>query len=257
MTSRGHINIIGPMNKKTTFFLSAGLVISSIVIFVIHFSVFHDFHHIMIYTVHDLAFLPLEVLFVTLILHRIIESIQKKHMLGKMNMAVGMFFSECGTRLLKDIVATDDDQKEISEKLMIKINWKKGDYARALVQVEKMEGDLELTAPVLSGLKSFLDKKRDFQLNLLGNPNLLEHESFTDLLWAVFHLTEELSARSDMTNLPENDLKHLEIDIMRAYRLLVREWLKYMEKLQHDYPYLFSMAVRTNPLDKNANPVFA
>jgi len=30
-------------------------------------------------------------------------------------------------------------------------------------------------------------------LGLLGNPNLLEHDSFTDLLWAVFHLMEELS----------------------------------------------------------------
>ena len=35
--------------------------------------------------------------------------------------------------------------------------------------------------------------------------------------------------------------------------LLVREWLSYMEHLKSDYPYLFSLAVRTNPFDPNAS----
>jgi hypothetical protein len=210
----------------------------------------------MIYTVHDLAFLPLEVLLVSLVLHRIIDSIQKKHMLNKMNMAIGMFFSECGTVLLKSVVLMDDDENEISEKLLIKNSWGKSDYKKALVEVEKLEGDLTMASNALEALHVLLSSKRDFLLRLLENPNLLEHECFTDLLWAVFHLTEELAARPDLSILPENDIKHLEIDIMRAYRLLVREWLNYMEKLQNDYPYLFSMAVRTNPMDKNADPVF-
>jgi len=210
----------------------------------------------MIYTFHDLAFLPLEVLLVSLVLHRIIDSIQKKHMLNKMNMAIGMFFSECGTELLQSIVLMDDDKNEISENLLIKNSWSRADYRRALIQVEKLEGDLDLNTDSLTILSLLLSKKRDFMLRLLENPNLLEHECFTDLLWAVFHLTEELIARPELNTLPENDLKHLEIDIMRAYKLLVREWLSYMEKLKKDYPYLFSMAVRTNPMDRNADPVF-
>ena len=54
----------------------------------------------------------------------------------------------------------------------------------------------------LVGLKSFLLAKRNFLLGLLENPNLLEHESFSELLWAVFHLTEELASRKDFKNLP-------------------------------------------------------
>lgn len=41
-------------------------------------------------------------------------------------------------------------------------------------------------------------------------------------------------------------------DIKRAHALLVREWLSHMEHLQRDYPYLFSLAIRTNPFDPNA-----
>ena len=244
------------MDKKSTILLSVILVAISLSVFVIHFMVFHDFHHIMIYTVHDLAFLPLEVLFVSLILHRVIESLQKKQMLNKMNMAVGMFFSECGTDLLREIVLLDDDNEEICSKLLIRNNWEKSDYRKALVEVEKLEGDLLLSGSSFGHLKSLLTERRNFILRLLENPNLLEHEDFTDLLWAVFHLTEELIARGNLSGLPENDISHLEIDIMRAYKLLVREWLKYMQNLKKDYPYLFSMAVRTNPLDKNASPVF-
>ena len=235
---------------------SSILVFASLIIFSIHYGIFHDLHHIMIYTIHDLAFLPLEVLFVSLILHRIIDSLQKKQMLNKMNMAIGMFFSECGTGLLEMVVKLDDDSSEISKELLIRNDWKKNDYRSALVKVEKLEGDLNLTVSAIEALREFLLSKRDIQLKLLENPNLLEHENFTDLLWAVFHLTEELSARSGISSLPDNDLKHVEIDIMRAYKLLVRGWLNYMEHLQKDYPYLFSMAVRTNPMDKNADPVF-
>jgi hypothetical protein len=107
----------------------------------------------------------------------------------------------------------------------------------------------------LEKLKSFLIGKRNFLLGLLENPNLLEHESFTDLLWAVFHLTEELENRVDVKRLPDNDFAHLSSDIKRAYILLVVQWLSYMKHLKNDYPYLFSLAIRTNPFDPKASPI--
>ena len=104
----------------------------------------------------------------------------------------------------------------------------------------------------LSALKSFLAGKRDFLVRLLENPNLLEHESFTNLLWAVFHLAEELHERHDFSRLPSSDLDHLSGDIKRAYGLLIFEWIAYMRHLKDAYPYLFSLAVRTNPFNAAA-----
>jgi len=98
-----------------------------------------------------------------------------------------------------------------------------------------------------------LKEKRQFLLNLLENPNLLEHESFTNLLWAVFHLTEELTLRGSLNGLQKTDCKHLAGDMKRAYHLLILEWLDYMKHLKVNYPYLFSLAVRTNPFDANAS----
>jgi hypothetical protein len=115
-------------------------------------------------------------------------------------------------------------------------------------RIDSRKGDL-------LAIKVFLQGKREFLLALLENPNLLEHESFTELLWAVFHLTEELSFRENLGGLPDSDYNHLSVDIQRAYRLLIVEWLAYMRHLRDSYPYLFSLAARMNPFDPNASPI--
>jgi len=43
------------------------------------------------------------------------------------------------------------------------------------------------------------------------------------------------------------------VTLIIHHLLLVREWLSHLEHLKVDYPYLFSLAVRTNPFDPNAS----
>jgi hypothetical protein len=107
----------------------------------------------------------------------------------------------------------------------------------------------------LSVMREFLLGNEDFLLRIVENPMVFEHESFTDLILAVTHLAEELKAREDLTRLPLSDLAHLKGDMERVYSRLVPEWLKYMEYLQRTYPYLFSLAMRTNPFDEHAKIV--
>ena len=75
---------------------------------------------------------------------------------------------------------------------------------------------------------------------------------FTDLVLAIHHLTEELKARKDLQSLPPADLAHLCGDIRRVYERLVPAWVHYMEYLKKNYPYLFSLAMRTNPYDEKS-----
>ena len=49
----------------------------------------------------------------------------------------------------------------------------------------------------------------------------MEHERFTDLLWAVLHLEEELEARTSLADLSPADEAHLEVDVRRAYNALL------------------------------------
>ena len=79
-------------------------------------------------------------------------------------------------------------------------------------------------------------EKRDFILRLLENPNLIEHDRFTDLLWAVMHVVDELEARPTLTGLPAADEAHLQLDIRRAYNALMAEWILYVEHLKTELP---------------------
>ncbi len=134
----------------------------------------------------------------------------------------------------------------------MKVGWTDKDFDRAGKYIKEVRHDIDSRQGNLEFLRSFLIGKRTFMLRLLENPILLEHDSFTDLLWAVFHVKDELANRQKLNDLPENDLDHLTEDIHRAYNRLIAEWIEYMRHLKKEYPYLFSLAVRTNPFDLDA-----
>ena len=100
----------------------------------------------------------------------------------------------------------------------------------------------------MTALQALLDEHEELTLRLLANPVLLEHEDFTDVLWAVVHLGEELKARPSFDDMQPSDLANLEGDTQRAYSRLLRQWLQYLAHLKQYYTYLFSFAVRADPL---------
>ena len=228
------------------------LILLSVFFYAIHYAIFRDSHHIFIYLVGDIAFVFIEVLMVTLIIHHLLAEREKRAMLKKLNMVIGAFFGEVGTSLLEHFNGFDSNAERVSKHLMVSGEWSPEHFAQMQVVLQRHDYKIDSRAGDLHDLQNLMVAKRAFLLRLLENPNLLEHESFTELLWAVFHLAEELSHRPTVEGLPDSDYHHLSGDIRRAYRLLVREWLSHMEHLKNDYPYLFSLAVRTNPFDPNA-----
>lgn len=232
--------------------LGLALVLLSANLYLVHFLIFSDAHHILIYLVGDVAFVPMEVLLITLILHRVLAYRERQSMLKKLNMVIGAFFSEVGTELLERLAELTAEPGRVAVSLDVTADWTAADFARA---ARAVQGDLSGIVPrpeALVELRKFLAQRREFLLRLLENPNLLEHESFTDLLWAVFHLTEELCHRADIMHSPESDLGHLAGDVRRVHERLLGQWLAYMQHLAEDYPYLFSLAVRTNPFNPKA-----
>jgi hypothetical protein len=233
------------------------LVVLSAMLYLLHYAVFRDTRHIFIYMLGDLAFLPVEVLLVTIVLHRLLEVREKRTRLQKMNMVIGTFFSEVGTSLLEELSRLDLRCDLLESELRLARDWSDEDFERVERTLPDHFIERVRAEKKLEELRDFLLSKRDFLLTLLENPNLLEHESFTDLLWAVFHLAEELRFRSILDELPEKDREHLCGDIDRVYRLLVREWLRYVKHLKEEYPYLYSLVTRTNPFNPEASPVIS
>jgi hypothetical protein len=165
------------------------------------------------------------------------------------------FFSEVGTKLLAFLSDFDPRLDEIRSELLVTQDWSEQEFSDVSKRLKNYDYGVDIQKLPFEDLRRLLTAETDFLLGLLDNPTLLEHESFTELLRAVFHLTEELAAREDVSQLPDTDREHLAGDIKRAYVLLVHQWLDYMRYLKDNYPYLFSLAVRTNPFDQEASPI--
>jgi voltage-gated potassium channel len=180
---------------------------------------------------------------------------EKEVRMEKLNIIIGVFFSEAGTKLLTYFIDYDPDIETISRNLAIKTDWTEKEFLAADKHIREHAHDIDKDRVDFNALRDFLQERSTLFLRLMENQNLLEHESFTDLLRAILHFKEELLCREDLDNLPDTDYTHMAGDIKRAYSMLVPQWLDYMRYLKKNYPYLFSLAVRMNPFNAQRSPV--
>ena len=236
--------------KKWEIYLGLGLGVISLTTYYIQDLIFHDTRIILSDILLQIAFLPIYILLSTIVIDSLLSRREKGQRVKKLNMVIGAFFSECGVELLQSLSKFDRTSEETARLILL------DDWPQKVARMKKWLGkngfQMNSRNGELEGLKTILVKKRDFLLRMLENPNLFEHETFTELLWAAFHLTEELASRKDLKHLSDADYHHFSGDIERAYGLLILEWLAYMMHLKEDYPFLFSFAARTNPFDTDA-----
>jgi len=245
---------------KIKLTLKAQLIIAliglSIAFYALHYLIFHDLRHILFYLLSDIAFLFLNVLVVVLLIEGLLEQREKKAILKKMNMVIGTFFSEVGLELLRQFSVFVENTESLTPAVTIDPQWSHKDFEQASRAAREFAYNIQTDPTRLAELRRFLSDTYPFLLRLLENPNLLEHDRFTDLLWAVFHMAEELSYRGDrLASLPANDYLHLAGDLKRAYSRIVSEWIAYVEHLKGTYPFLYSLAVRINPLSPHPSAV--
>jgi hypothetical protein len=243
-------------SRRSELALLAALLAGGIALYSIRWALFPaaQLHNEMWrFLIGDVAFLFLQVAIVTLIIDRMLRNRERQAMRRKLNMVIGAFFSEMGTALLGRLAVTDLALEDVRVDLVPSASWTAADYAAANAALHAHHPHIDITACDLYELKDTLESEKRFVLGLLGNQSLLEHEEFSELLWAVTHLAEELSVRESLDDIPTPDRIHINGDVKRVFTLLIHEWLEYLRHLQLQYPYLFSLAVRTNPLDPNAH----
>jgi hypothetical protein len=170
-------------------------------------------------------------------------------------MIIGVFFSEFGTEMLGKLARTDPDAGQIRQDLVVRDGWSPAEFRRVRERIAAHGCRVDGSRIDLEEMRGFLREKRPFLLALMENPVLFDENLFTSLLQAVFHLADELLRRGDLSALPPSDRAHLVADAGRAYRPLVLQWLDSMEHLKEHHPYLFSLAMRTNPFDEAASVV--
>lgn len=175
--------------------------------------------------------------------------------LQKLNMVIGLFFSETGTELLRFFTAADPELDVRGAEFIVRDDWGPRDYQDLRGRLKAFQMQVDPERMDFAALRAFLNDQGSLLVRLLESPYMLEHETVTDMLLAILHLKEELQLRGQFEDLPPSDLQHLCGDVKRVYMLLGRQWLNYVEQLKEHYPFLFSLALRTNPFDRSASAV--
>jgi hypothetical protein len=228
------------------------LLVLSVVFFGLQQLIFGKIKDSLFYILQDLMFLPINILLVTFILNKALESREKREKLEQLNIVIGAFFSEAGTDAIESLSPCMSGFAEICRMLDMKNNWNDAAFEEAAQKIKAHAHRAEIDSSALKKLKEALPPKKAYLVQMFSNPNLLEHDTFTDMLWAHYHLIDELENRQDVAALPQADIEHISIDAARSYRLLVYEWVLYMKYLKKKYPYLWSLASRKNPFAQNS-----
>jgi voltage-gated potassium channel len=173
----------------------------------------------------------------------------------RVNMLVGVFFTEAGNDLLRIFSGFDPNIATVRKDFLVTADWIPEKYQDLKKRLNSYEYRIDPSSLELDKIHSFLQAKGDLLVRQLENADLIENENFTGLLWATVHLRDELAARPGLENLPEADVAHIANDAKRAYGLLTRQWIDYLQFLKVKYPFLFSLALRTNPFVENPDAV--
>lgn len=237
--------------KKRLLRTGIFLIILSVGLHSLHYYIFRDLKHIFVYLLGDLAFIPLEVFIVTMVIDQLLEKRERQDRMRKMNMLIGLFFQEMGLVLLKTFAKSDPNYKELKTLCKIQSDWTPKQF-RALEQdLLRVKKTVDIQQIDLSALRTFLADEKQLMINLIANPSLLEHETFSELLMAVSHLGEELALRENILKKYPNydNSEHLSVDMERVYGHLMVQWISYIEHLKTDYPFLFTTALISNPFE--------
>ena len=236
------------MNRKSTCSIVVFLVALSAVLYGLQICIFHDMKDTAFYMLQDWAFLPIQSALVTVIVGRIMNEHEKEVRLEKTRILTSTYFSDLGAEILKIKTPAIANREEIAPAMQVQADWKQDDFKKAVNTIKHVPLKMANTADQFKAIKDLLEAKRMTLLVIASNPSLLEHEDFTDMLWAVFHLNDELMYRGQIDGLSETDLLHLNADAQRVLQETLINWMCHLEFLQKEYPYLYQLELVRNPL---------
>lgn len=220
------------------FVISFILIALSSIMFFIHYLIFGQALNTAYYSLMNLCFIPINSLVVTIMLEKLIDYRAKKDRIEKINMLVGIFFTEVGGKLMHLIIDSDKDAKNYITNFEDLNKIKKCLY--------EYNYKVDMNYIDLCAIKNILVEHNNLFVTLISNESILQHQIFTDLLMSVIHLRDEIMFMEKDKESGFNT-NHLENDVIRVYKNISIQWISYLEYLSKSYPFLYNNAIRVNP----------
>ena len=156
--------------QRWRLIFALSLLISSLLLYLFDYAVFKDPHEILTFMLGEIAFLPIEVLLVTLVVDRLLRYMERRNRLEKLNMVIGAFYVEVGTNLLAYLSDMDPNLEVVRSNLQVTSNWSREEFSRVARSLEEYNYKIDISRVDLMQLHVMLSRERDFFLRLIENP---------------------------------------------------------------------------------------
>ena len=103
------------MKKHSTLIISVLLLALSALIYSVQFVIFRDMRDTFFYFLQDWAFIPVQIVVVTIVVGRVISDREKRERIEKTKMLASAFFSELGTELMRRLLKSPSDAQSLAE----------------------------------------------------------------------------------------------------------------------------------------------
>lgn len=241
--------------RRTNLIIGITLLSCSVAIYGLKTAIVGDTTGTGKFLFNAMGVLPLNLLLMTFIFNKLLTVHTKQAQVQKRNMLIGVFFSECGNSILRTLARLDKNCAQLNYSTCKPELWENDGIDKIKKVFNGYEAKFDANREDLASIRSELNRDHRFLLSLMDNPAMVGHGKFTDLAWAIFHLEDELNHRPDFQSIPDSDMEHLSGDISRVYNFILDQWLNYMVYLKSDYPYLYSLALRTSPFKPEIDAV--
>ena len=223
------------------------LLCTSALLYAIHYLIFRDLHHLAIFGLHELAFVPLEVILVTLGLDKLVEKTHREETRSKVSIIETLYFNESGGTMLRYLTSFDPDAARLRELLQVTESWRSSDFRQAIRQLKSYPFLLDLDRIDFFGLHYHLSQRHEYYRSMLENPALTQSEAFTEMIMKIYLLWEELDGRTNLYQLPEKDRNYLAELLHEIYRELTEYWLDNVYNHSIHNRFRLHRAIESNP----------
>ncbi len=229
------------MTKRTKMTILLLLLIS-VCVYISQLCIFHDPHNTFFYILQDLAFLPFTIAIATIVVGEVMDARERAERLQKTRMLASTFFTELGTAMLREMLQSVEMDPAIRELLGEEILDAAFPAAELSEHIEKAHMKVAVTKEFYESMKNLILSRQTSLLIISSNPLLLEHESFTGMLWSIFHLVDEFRLRGEYDELSQTDILHFQADFTATLELLLVNWSSNVRYMKTTYPNFFSAA---------------
>lgn len=223
------------------------LLCASALLYAIHYLIFRDLHHLAIFGLHELAFVPLEVILVTLGLDQLVEKTHREEARSKVSIIETLYFNESGSTMLRYLTSFDPDAARLRELLQVTQDWRSSDFRQAIRHLKSYPFLLDLDRIDFFGLHYHLSQRHEYYRSMLENPALTQSEAFTEMIMKIYLLWEELDGRTNLYQLPEKDRSYLAELLHEIYRELTEYWLDNVYNHSIHNRFRLHRAIESNP----------